>query len=461
MADEGAPFRHPIDWRNPDFYDSAALERETRRVFDICHSCRRCFNLCDSFPRLFDLIDESETGELDSVDSSGFGAVADACTLCDMCFMTMCPYTPPHEWNVDFPHLMLRHRAAGRRAGRRHTGASRQLAETDRNGRLARTLAPVMNWGSARGNRLTRPLMEAVAGVHREAPLPRYHRRTMLDRAAKRPLAVNRQAPAFGRKAVIYATCFANYNQPEIGAAARAVLARNGVETAVVYPRCCGMPQLEEGDIERVADSARHTAAALGEWIERGYDVIALVASCALMLKLEWPLILPDDPAVERLSAHSSDICEYVVGIAREEGLAPGLGPLDGAVTLHLPCHERAQNIGRKSADMLALVPDTEVTLIERCSGHGGSIGVTRGFHETALKVGRPTARRAREAANPYLASECPLAGAHIVNGIARQAAKDGAAVDDAATGAPAAGAPTAGRAHHPIELLARAYGLA
>ena len=283
--------------------------------------------------------------------------------------------------------------------------------------------------------------MEAVAGVHRDSPLPRYHRRTMLDRAAKGGPAVNRQAPANGRKAVIYATCFANYNQPEVGAAARKVLAHNGVETVVVYPRCCGMPQLEEGDIERVADNARHVAGALGEWIDKGYDVIGLVASCALMLKLEWPLILPEDPAVKRLAAHSYDICEYVVGISRSDGLAPGLAPIDGGITLHLPCHERAQNVGRKSADMLALVPDTEVSIIERCSGHGGSIGVTKGFHETALKVGRTTARRAREAANPYLASECPLAGAHIVNGMARQAAKDGD---------PAAGAPAAGRAPSP-----------
>ena len=451
MIDEGAPFRHPIDWRSPDFHARAPLEREMRRVFDICHGCRRCFNLCDSFPRLFDLIDDSETGELDSVDSAGFKKVVDACTLCDMCFMTMCPYTPPHEWNVDFPHLMLRYRAAERRAGRRHTTAARRLAETDRNGRLARTLAPVMNWGSARNNRLTRPLMERVAGVHRDALLPRYHRRTLLDRAAGGAPEVNHEAPGFGRKAVLYATCFANYNQPEIGEAARAVLARNGVETAVAYPQCCGMPQLEEGNIERVAETARRTAAALGGWIERGYRVIALVASCALMLKSEWPLILPDDPAVERLAKHSSDVCEYVVGIARDEGLAAGLAPLEGGVTLHLPCHERAQNIGRKSADMLALVPDTGLSIIERCSGHGGSIGVTKEFHETALKVGRPVARKARDAGSRFIASECPLAGAHIVNGIGRQAAKDGN---------PDAGAPVAGRAHHPIELLARAYGL-
>jgi glycerol-3-phosphate dehydrogenase subunit C len=452
VTDEGAPFRHPIDWRNPDFYARDSLDEEMRRVFDICHTCRRCFSLCDSFPRLFDLIDESETGELDSVDSSGFKHVVDACTLCDMCFMTMCPYTPPHEWNIDFPHLMLRSRAADRREGKRHTKASPRLGETDRNGKLARTLAPVMNWGSAVDNRLTRPLIESVAGVHRDAPLPRYERSTLVDRAAKKTPTINRDAPAFGRKAVLYATCFSNFNQPEIGEAARAVLARNGVETAVVYPQCCGMPQLEEGDIERVAENARKTAKALGEWIDRGYDVIALVASCALMLKLEWPLIVTDDPAIERLSKHTADICEYMVGIARDEGLAEGLAPIDGGITLHLPCHERAQNIGRKSADMLALVPETDVTVIERCSGHGGSLGVTKDFHETAIKVGRPVARKAREAKCRYISSECPLAGAHIVNGVRRQATKDGEPTD---------GAPAAGRAHHPIELLAHAYGLA
>ncbi len=450
MTDEGAPFRHPIDWRSEAFYAREPLDREMRRVFDICHGCRRCFNLCDTFPRLFDLIDDSETGELDSVDSAGFKQVVDACTLCDMCFMTMCPYTPPHEWDVDFPHLMLRYRAADRREGKRHTRASRRLAETDRNGRLAAPLAPLANWGSKRENRPTRRVLEAAAGIHRDAPLPPYHRRTLERRAAEDAPPANRDAPGFGRRVAIYATCFANYNRPEIGEAARAVLAKNGVETVVVYPECCGMPQLEEGDIERVAGKAQAVAKALGTWIDRGYEIVSLVASCALMLKLEWPLILPEDESVKRLAEHSSDICEYMVGLARNEGLADGLAPLPGGVALHLPCHERAQNIGRKSADMLALLPDTELTLIERCSGHGGSIGVTKDFHETAIKVGRPVARKALEAERSFLASECPLAGAHILNGMERLAAGD---TEKGSGTRPA-------RAHHPIELLAQAYGL-
>ncbi len=438
-----APIRHSLDWRNPDFYDPDKIEAELRRVFDICHGCRRCFNLCDSFPRLFDLIDDSETGELDAVPSSAFAEVVAACTMCDMCFLTKCPYVPPHEFDLDFPHLMLRYRAAEFRRGAVPL-ARRQLARTDRNGRLAGLLPGLANWAGAEGNRLTRPLLEKTAGIHREAHLPRFHGKTFLARARAGGPEIDREAPAHGRKAVLYATCFVNYNNPELGEAARAVLARNGVETEVAYPTCCGMPQLEQGDIETVAERARKTAAAMAPRIAEGYDVIALVPSCALMLKFEWPLILPDDEAVKTLAAATFDISEYVVDIARKEGLADGLAPLEGGVTLHLACHARAQNMGAKAADMLRLVPDTEVAVIERCSGHGGSWGMMADHFETALKVGRPVARRAVEAARPHLASECPLAGAHIDQGIARL---DGDAAGTAAV--------------HPIQLLARAYGLA
>src|SRR5207302_9079754 len=183
--------------------------------------------------------------------------------------------------------------------------------------------------------------------------------------------------------AVLYATCFVNYNNPSIGEATRAVLARNGVETEVVYPRCCGMPQLEQGDLAAVAASARRVAASLGAWIDKGYDIIALVPSCALMLKFEWPLIVPDDPAVQKLATATFDTAEYLVDIARKEGLAPGLRPLGGDVTLHIACHARAQNMGPKAADLLRLIPETPVNVIERCSGHGGPWGVLQGKFAT------------------------------------------------------------------------------
>ena len=439
-----APTRHRIDWNDPDFYDMDKINAELERVFDICHGCRRCFNLCDSFPRLFDLIDESETGELDSVSTDDYKPVVDACTLCDLCFMVTCPYVPPHDFNLDFPHLMLRYRAAEYRQGKADKMLG-QLTRTDRNGRLAGMVPSAVNWVCKTGNEVTRPALEKVAGVDREAALPEFHGKTFELRARQRRPQVNKDAPAFGRRAVLYATCFVNYNNPKIGEASQAVLAKNGVETEVVYPVCCGMPRLEQGDIAKVAENARRVASEMHDWIERGYDIIALTPSCALMLKFEWPLILPENSQVQRLSQATFDISEYVVDIARKEGLADGLGELQGGVALHLACHSRAQNMGAKAAEMMRLLPNADVKIIERCSGHGGSWGMMKANFQTALKVGRPAARQAASARKTYLASECPLAGEHLVQGIERLKLDDKPDIDHSA---------------HPIELFAKAYGL-
>ncbi len=438
-----APTRHAIDWRDPDFYDTEKLDAELRRVFDICHGCRRCFNLCDSFPRLFDLVDEAGDAEVAGVDSADFKRVVDACTLCDMCFMTKCPYVPPHEFNLDFPHLMLRYRAVEHRQGK-VSAIDRALTRTDRNGRLARLAPGVANWASDTGNRLTRPVMERVADIHREAHLPKFHRKTLESRAGAIP-APDRAAPAFGqRRALVYATCFGNYNNPDIGVATLAVLARNGVALEVVYPECCGMPQLEQGDIAQVADKARRVAAALRPRIDEGHDIVALVSSCALMMKFEWPLILPEDDNVLALSRAVFDVSEYVVDIAQRHGLADGLRPLEGGVAVHLACHARAQNMGPKAAEMLRFIPDTKVSIVERCSGHGGSWGIKTENFPVALKVGKPAARQAAKSGARHLASECPLAAAHLDQTLERL---DG----DQAAPEPAV---------HPIQLLARAYGL-
>jgi glycerol-3-phosphate dehydrogenase subunit C len=359
--------------------------------------------------------------------------------------MTKCPYVPPHQFALDFPHLMLRYRAAELK--KKGLGfAERRLAETDRNGRLGARIAPLANWASKTGNSLTRPILEKATGIDRRAELPKFHSDTLLARAAKSPPQVNRAAPAFGRKVVLYATCYANYNEPRIGEAAQIVLAKNGVETEIVHPACCGMPKLERGDLAAVAAVAREVSAALLPWMDKGYDVIALIPSCALMLKFEWPLISPKDEAIKRLAEATFDISEYIVDIARKEGLAPGMKPLDGGVALHIACHSRAQNMGQKGAEMLRLIPNSELTVMERCSGHGGSWGVMKGNFEVAMKIGKPVMRQAAKSGKRYIASECPLAGMHLAQGAA------------ASDGAPEA--PAMERVGHPIELMARAYGL-
>lgn len=441
MTGEGsldAPTRQIIDWTNPDFADPVKLDEEMRRVFDICHGCRRCFNLCDSFPRLFDLIDNSPEEDVKHLDSADFKPVVEACTLCDMCFMTKCPYVPPHPFMLDFPHLMLRHRFAEAKQGKTDF-VQRQLAEMDRNGRAARFAAPLVNWASETDNRLTRGVMDKTAHIDPKATLPKFHARTFVSAAKQQENDVNTAAPAYGkRKAALYATCFVNYNKPDTGMDARAVLNHLGVETKVAYPGCCGMPFLEQAELARVADNARKVSAELVKLIDAGYDIVALTASCGLMLKFEWALIVPDDANVKRVAENVFDIDEYVVDVAKKDGLPPGLNPLPEGVTVHLACHARAQNMGPKAAEMLKMIPDTPVEVIERCSGHGGTFGVVRPTHDVAVKVGRPAFRAANNQARGHIVSDCPLAAQHIV----------------AHTETPAR------EPEHPIQIMARAYRL-
>lgn len=437
-----APMRHPLDWQNPDFYDQAKIDAEMERIFDICHGCRRCFNLCDSFPILFDLIDESKTGELDSVDKADYKKVVDACTLCDMCFMTKCPYVPPHEFNLDFPHLMLRQRAADLKKN----GASfaeKQLARTDRNGKLGGAFADIANWAVSTDNYMTRGIMESMLGIDKTAELPEFHKDSFDKRAKAGLPKTNDAAPAAGkRKAVIYTTCIANYQNPDTATAAVEVLAKNGVELEVVYPACCGMPHLEHGDIAKVAEQAHKVKDALLPYVEKGYDVIALTASCGLMLKFEWPLILPDDEGIKALSAATWDINQYVVDIAKKEGLVDGLSPIEGGVSVHMACHARAQNMGPKAAEMLRLIPDTKVDVIERCSGHGGTFGVMKKTKPHADKILKPVINQAKRADNAQVCSDCPLACKHITQGLR------GADLSEQHGSL------------HPIEVFAKAYGL-
>ena len=440
-----APIRHPLEWQTPWFWDEQALEKEMERIFDICHGCRRCFNLCDSFPRLFDLIDNGPTGELDGVDKADYAKVEEACTLCDMCFMTKCPYVPPHAWAVDFPHLMLRHRAVqARKKGIDFVES--QLADTDRMGRLGTFVAPLMNWATDERNKPVRRSLERLGGIHHGARLPKQASETFEQRARREGVTLNDAAPAFGqRKAVLYATCFVNFHSTEIGAAARAVLAKNGVETEVLHPACCGMPKLELGDVEAVADAAKKVSAELLPWVDNGYDIVALTPSCALMLKFEWPLICPRDPAIERLAQATFDLSEYVVDIAKKHGLADGLEPVEGGISMHLACHARAQNMGPKAAEMLRLIPKTRVAVIERCSGHGGIWGARTENFEIAVKVGKPAAQAALKNNTSRVASECPLAAEHLMQVMEMAAGEE---------------KPKPFRAEHPIEILARAYGL-
>ena len=450
MSQEGglkAPKLLPIPLDDPAFYDEAEFEKELRRMADISHGCRRCFNLCATFPKLFDAIDASASGEVESLTRSDFEPAIDACTLCDMCFMVKCPYVPPHPLNVDFPHLMLRARAiAARKKGLPF--AKNQLTQTDRNGRLGGTIPKIANWVTQTTNTPCRALMEKALGVDRRAALPKFNTSTSL----KNIPAPNPKAPGFGAKIALYSTCFTTYHDDAIAAAAIAVLAHNGVDLKVVYPECYGMPRFEMGCVDEVAQKALRISKILAPLAQEGYSVVSLVPSCTLMITKEWPLLHLENPDIQWLSKNTFDVSTYLVHLSKTTGLTPGLKPLPEGIFLHIPCHARAQNMGRKADEMLKLLPETPLKTMERCSGHGGSWGMMQDHFEDALKVGQPVMRAINREDFSLVASECPLAAMHLDQGCGQMAKTGNTSQDDREK--------TDKTFVHPIQIMAHAWNL-
>ncbi len=441
-----APTRHPLDWKDPAFYDEAKALDEMQRVFDICHGCRRCVSLCNAFPTLFDLIDESASGEIDGVDRADYAKVVDQCYLCDLCYMTKCPYVPPHPWNVDFPHVMLRAKAIGFRRGTPTKFRDTTLSATDRNGRLAAipVVAQVVN--RANGSASLRKVLEKGLGVHREAWLPDFaaHRfRARAQESAPLPVRDGERTPG---KVVVYATCYVNYNQPGIGHDLLKILAHNGIPYELAEREaCCGMPKLELGDLDSVEKLKERNVPTLAKLAREGYAILAPIPSCALMYKQELPLLFPEDDDVRAVRDAMFDPFEYFVLRAKDGLLKKDFARGLGKVSYHVACHLRVQNVGQKTREMLESIPGTQVRTVERCSGHAGTWGVKKEFHEVAMKIGRPVFRQMGEhpGGEPdWISSDCQLAGHHIAQGMAATGRKP----DD--------------RLAHPLTLLRIAYGL-
>ena len=433
-----APKRHPIDWKNPDFYNEASLNQEMERVFDICQGCRRCVNLCTAFPRLFDLIDESATGELDSVNKNQFWEVVDRCYLCDMCFMTKCPYVPPHEWNIDFPHLMLRAKAAkykSQGAGFR----DKLLSSTDLMGKLATIPVVVQTVNAINKTPVTRKLMDSMLGIHADRKLPEYTTKKFRESATPNDTFPVKDGARTPGKVAIYATCYINYNEPGIGHDLLKILEHNEIPACLVEKEaCCGMPKLELGDLEAVEKLKNENIPYLLKLAQADYAILSAVPSCTLMYKQELPLLFPDDEAVQAVAAAMFDPFEYLALRNQDSLLKTDFKKPLGNVAYHIPCHQRVQNIGKKTRDILQLIPDTTINVVERCSGHDGTWGVKSEHFADSMKIGRPVFKQMAASDPDYISSDCAIAARHIEQGIGESKAQK----------------------LHPLTLLHMAYGI-
>jgi Fe-S oxidoreductase len=439
-----APTRHPLDWQNPEFYDEASALKEMERVFDICHGCRRCVSLCQSFPNLFDLVDATEDGEVHGVKKEAYWSVVDQCYLCDLCYMTKCPYTPPHQWNLDFPHLMLRAKAIKYRKG--EVGAAEKfLASTDTHGSFAGIPIVVQAVNAINRTKFARKQMDKLLGVHPDAWMPELAPQRFRWSADKSPVTVVTNGQRTPGKVAIFSTCYVNYNEPGIGHDLLKVLTHNDIPYVIVDKEsCCGMPKLELGDLEGVARHKADNMPVLARYAKEGYAIVSAVPSCTLMFKQELPLMFPGCADTQAVKAAMFDPFEYLVARHKDGLLKTDFSTALGKVSYHIPCHGRVQNIGKKTEEMFKLIGtrvEVKLNTVERSSGHAGTYGVKKPYHQVAMKIGKPVFKAMARDEPDFISSDCALAGHHIAQGMQL------------------AGTP-AKALQHPLSLVRMAYGL-
>jgi len=431
LAEGAAAFRHTtvtLDIRSEAFWDLGKVEQELRRIYDVCNGCRRCITLCPSFKDLFNSLDTEEVdGDAEKLAPGALKRVVDLCYQCKLCY-NHCPYTPPHRWQVDFPRLMLRARAA---KAKKHgvTLQDRVLGNTDLVGRLGSLTAQLANWANTLPAH--RAFLQSVVGIHKRRNLPGFSRQRFSAWFSRRkPTSFTPQA-----QAALFVTCVVEYNDPAVGKAAVAVLERNRVDVTLPPQRCCGMPYLDGGAIAEAQVLIRENVKTLAAAVREGREIVVPGPTCSYMLKQEYPWLDSSDDA-RLVASHTRDLFEYLMRLHAEGKLDTNFARRPGRVAYHLPCHLKAQNLGTKSADLLRLIPGTEVEVIERCSGVDGTWGLKREYYELSLKVAEPLFKGIEAARPDRVASDCPLAGLQIAQG-------------------------TGVTPRHPIQIIADAYGLA
>ena len=432
------PERPPaFDPNDPRFWDPADLEGELRRVFEICHGCRMCVGYCPTFPFVFDRIDENHEKRAMAHSASTLGpadfvTATDLCFQCKLCYVK-CPYTPDDpesKWLVDFPRLLWREKVVRTRREGGTTLQEKLLGEPGLLGAVnAGPLAPVANLITA--SSLVRRAMDRVAGISEHFPLPTYASETF-----PRWFARHRAPEGVGSNGsvALFSTCLVDYNRPGVGAAAVRVLEHAGVRVERPEQTCCGMPNMDTGDLERVREKARFNVASLADAVRRGMTVVAPGPSCSMTLKREYPEIL-GTPDARLVAENTMDLMEYLWKLWREKKLPREFPQPLGSVAYHAACHLRAQRIAYPGKLLLEKIPETEVTLVEQCSAVDGTWGMKAEYYDLGVKYAKKLTRGVANADAKYVASDCPLASQRIMK-------ENNAAVA------------------HPVELLARAYGL-
>ncbi len=427
------------DPHHPDYLDDADLREEFTRVFDVCHGCRLCSHLCSAFPTLFGLIDGHDgSGAAAGLTRAEQDQVVDECFQCKLCYLN-CPYVPGRsELAIDFPRLMLRAAAtrhAAGETGRRATLTTNLLARTDLMGKLGTRATTIANVATAKPGSLVRKVVEKATGISSVRLLPPFARQRFTTWYRNRPRV---RLPGRQGKVAIFPTCLVEYHDPGIGHDLVKVYERNGIECSLVDgASCCGAPWLHSGDIDHFTKAAVRNVKALAAAVKAGNDVVVPQPTCSFVLRNDYPDHV-GGPDAALVAAHTYDASEYLVRLQRGEGTGLDTefrGDVPAEIAYHAPCHLRAQKVGLKSRDLLRLT-GARVTVVQQCSGIDGMWGLRAGNDRLSIPIGQKLAAELEKAGGDVVAGDCHLANTAIIEQTGRIP-------------------------QHPLQVLARAYGIA
>jgi Fe-S oxidoreductase len=423
------PAYDPTDER---YYDAKDLRAESERIFGLCSDCRLCVRYCGSFPKLFDAIDsyctDEQYAEVDTkkLKTDDVDQVVELCFQCKLCYIK-CPYTPgDHEWAIDFPRLMARAKAK-KVKDRGVPLGDRLMGNPDLAGKLGTATSALANW--ANESKLHRQFMQSILGIHKDKKLPPFASKTLARQFAAWRVQPRGEPTA---RVAFFATCYLNYNQPEIGHDTLEALGRNNVDVSFAYERCCGMPLWHNGDMDGAAAAAKENVIHLARFVDEGRSIVATNPTCSQMIRVEYPRLLGTQDA-KKVAERTMDPMEFFAKLAAEGKLNRDFRTGAGKVNYHMPCHLRAQGVGYKTRDVLSLLPDTKVTVVEECSGHDGTWAMKKENFEASLKWGKRAFTQMAEGEPNTTCSDCPLAAIQIEQG-------------------------TGNRPLNPIQILARSY---
>jgi Fe-S oxidoreductase len=429
------------DPKHPLYFDEADVRDELTRVYDLCHGCRSCVEFCSSFPTLFEMIDRHDDQDAGRLTPAEQDQVVDECFQCKLCYVN-CPYIPElHAWNLDFPRLMLRADAMQHANGIKSTRdrvTSQVMGHTDLIGTMATRSGSIANKVvNAEPGSGIRRVVAAATGVSPTRLLPPYAKQRFSTWFEKRPKIslTKRQG-----RVTVFPTCLVEYQDTQIGKDLVRVYERNGIECNNTDAACCGAPWLHSGNVKAFSKVAEKNVTTLAAEVRRGTDIVVPQPTCSYIIKKDY-LDYVADPALradaELVAEHTYDAAEYLIQVHTGEVTSLDTdfpGETVESITYHAPCHLRAQNIGFKSRDLMKLT-GAKVKLVQQCSGIDGMWGFRAGNEDISVPIAEQLGEQIDKAGGDIVAGDCHLANTAIVEQTGRTA-------------------------RHPLQVMARAYGI-